>query len=90
MPLDNPQDGPRRGHDFRIRPGHGQGLIAEVSAPPVSKGRVWLCAILSGLMAALVGWGLGERVNRSFHWEGRAQSELGNDRNKSEHALQSC
>lgn len=57
-------------------------MAGVVFVPPVSLGRVWLCAIFSGLLAAVIGWLAGERANRSFHWEGRVQVEEGDGRNQ--------
>src|SRR5271157_1237825 len=84
MSLEKPRHGPRQGNDFRIKPGHREGMAGAVFGPPINRWRVWLCAILSGVLAAVIGWVAGERANRSFHWEGRVQFEAGDGRNQRE------
>src|SRR5271165_6461776 len=78
MSWEEPQHGSQRRCDFRIKPGHREGMAAAVFVPPINPWRVWLCAIFSGVLAAVIGWVAGERASRSFHWEGRAQVEQGN------------
>jgi hypothetical protein len=80
MSLEAPQDGPLRGGDFRIKPDHSEGIAAAVSALPVNRGRVWLYALFSGMLAAVIAWAADERANRSIHWEGRVQAEQGAER----------
>ncbi len=63
-------------------PDHRERLAGVVFVPPVSPWRVWLCAIFSGVLAALIGWVAGERANRSIHWEGRIQVGQGNGGNQ--------
>src|SRR5271157_651970 len=75
MSLEKPHHGPRQGNDFRIKPGHREGMAGAVFVPPITRWRVWLCAILSGVLAGVIGWVAGERANRPFHWEGRVQVE---------------
>jgi len=84
MFLGKPHHGPERSSDFRIEPGHREGLAGAVFVPPVSPWRVWLCAIFSGVLAAVIGWVAGERANRSLHWEGRVQIAAGVGRNQDE------
>jgi hypothetical protein len=84
MALEKPHHGPRLGNDFRIKPGHREGMAGAVFVPPINPWRVWLCAILSGVLAALIGWLAGERASRSFHWEGRVQFAAGDGRNQRE------
>ena len=68
----------------------GSGRVTEKGWPPrcqllrYTRVRVWLCAIMPGLLAALIGWVVGERADRSFHWEGRVQAEKGDERNQRE------
>ncbi len=80
MSLEEPQHGSQRRSDFRIKPGHREGMAGAVFVPPVNPWRVWFCAIFSGLLAGVIGWVAGERANRSFHWEGRVQVEEVNGR----------
>ena len=75
MSLEERQHGSRRRSEFRIKPGHREGMAGVVFVPPVNPWRVWLCAIFSGLLAGVIGWVAGERASRSFHWEGRVQVE---------------
>jgi len=86
MSLERPHDGPRQSRDFRIKPGHCEGMAGVVFAPPVSPWRVWLCAICAGVLAAVIGWVAGERASRSFHWEGRVQVGQGNGGNQPQRA----
>jgi hypothetical protein len=84
MSLEKPHHGSQQSSGFRIKPGHREGIAAAVFVPPINHRRVWLCAIFSGLLAALIGWVAGERANRLFHWEGRVQVEEGDGRNQRE------
>ena len=84
MSLEEPQHGSQRRSDFRIKPGHREGMAGAVLVPPVNPWRVWFCAIFSGLLAGVIGWVAGERANRSFHWEGRVQVEEVNGRDNPE------
>ncbi|MGZ3387472.1 MAG: hypothetical protein ACXVB5_21575, partial [Isosphaeraceae bacterium] len=84
MSLEEPQHGSQRRSDFRIKPGHREGMAAAVLVPPVNPWRVWFCAIFSGLLAGVIGWVAGERANRSFHWEGRVRVEEVNGRDNPE------
>jgi hypothetical protein len=84
MFLDEPHPGPRQDSDFRIEPGHRERMGGAVLVPPVSPWRVWLCAIFSGVLAAVISWVAGDRANRSFHWEGRAQVAAAIGRNLDE------
>ncbi len=84
MSLEKPHHGPQQSSDFRIKPGHREGMAGAVFVPPINPWRVWLCAILSGVLAAVIGWVAGERANRSLHWEGGVQVEEGAGRNQGE------
>src|SRR5271165_4258232 len=84
MSWEEPQHGSQRRCDFRIKPGHREGMAAAVFVPPINPWRVWLCAIFSGLLAGVIGWVAGERASRSFHWEGRVQVEKVNGRDNRE------
>jgi len=75
MSSEEVRKSPEQNVDFRIKPGDLEGTVREVFAPPVNPARVWLCALSSGLLAAVIGWVGGERAARSFHWEGHVQVE---------------
>ncbi len=92
MSLEEPHDGPQQSSDFRIKPGHREGMTGAVFVPPVSPSRLWFCAIVSGVLAVAIGWAAGERANRSFHWEERVQvgrANGGNQRAAAELLLES-
>ena len=57
-------------------------MAGAIAVPSVNRWRVWFFAILSGLLAAMIGWVVGERADRSLHWEGRVQPEKGNEPNQ--------
>ncbi len=82
MFLEEPRHGPQQSSGFRIEPGHRERMGGAVLVPPVSPWRVWLYAIFSGVLAAVIAWVAGEQANRSFHWEGRAQVAAGIGRNQ--------
>jgi hypothetical protein len=75
MSSEEVRDSPEQSVDFRIKPGDLERTPREVFVPPVNPARLWLCAISSGVLAAVIGWVAGERAARSFHWEGHVQVE---------------
>jgi hypothetical protein len=82
MALESREHGTQRSSDFRIKPGHRERMAESVFVAPVSPWRVWICAIFSAVLAAVIGWVAAERASRSLHWEGRVQVEQGNGRNQ--------
>ena len=48
-----------------------------MSAFPTHAMRVWLGALMPGLLAAVAGWAVAEQAGHSFHWDGRVSGRKG-------------
>ncbi len=78
MIQEEPLRSRRRDVAFQSRPGQSAEMRGEEAERSMNPERIWFCAVVSGLLAAIIGWTVSEGASQFIHWEVRVRVEQGN------------